>query len=102
LTLLPLFTNFTQNSTVKMNLIFKYGFQYDGFLYGWNKKELYRLPSKSGNKSYGLKKLEQIKVGNSSGYRLKGAKLSIFQLKQLTAEIEEMTFQLLDDCVDIP
>ncbi len=45
-----------------MILKFKYGFEYNDFLYGWNNKELYRLPSKSGNKSYGLKKLDSIVV----------------------------------------
>lgn len=84
-----------------MNIIFKYGFEYDGFLYGWNKKELYRLPSKSGNKSYGLKKLDKINVGNTFGYRLKGAKLSIYQLKQLTTEIN-IEIPVIEDCVDIP
>jgi hypothetical protein len=84
-----------------MILKFKYGFEYDGFLYGWNNKDLYRLPSVSGNKSYGLKKLESIIVGNGVGYRIKTKKLSVNQLKQLTIFIDK-EYQVITDSVDIP
>jgi hypothetical protein len=84
-----------------MKLNFKYGFEYKGFLYGWNKKNLYRLPSKSGNKNYGLKLLNPIMVGNSFGYRIKKQKLSISQLKQLTIRINQK-IEMVEDNIDIP
>lgn len=84
-----------------MVLVFKYGFEFDGFLYGWNNKDLYRLPSSSGNKFYGLKKLDVIKVGSGLGYRIKREKLSINQLKLLTINIDK-EYEIIDDVVDIP
>ena len=84
-----------------MILKFKYGFEYNDFLYGWNNKELYRLPSKSGNKSYGLKKLDSIVVGNSIGYRIKQQKFSLKQLKDRTIFIDK-EYQVIGDSVDIP
>lgn len=84
-----------------MIINFKYGFEYDGFLYGWNNKDLYRLPSKSGNKSYGLKKLDSIIVGNGVGYRIKKQKLSIKQLKEMTIFIDK-EYQIIKDNVDMP
>ena len=84
-----------------MILKFKYGFEYDGFLYGWNNKDLYRLSSKSGNKSYGLKKLDSIVVGNSTGYRIKKQKFSLNQLKERTIFIDK-EYQVIGDSVDIP
>jgi hypothetical protein len=84
-----------------MILKFKYGFEYEGFLYGWNNKELYRLPSTSGNKSYGLKKLDSIVVGNSVGYRIKQQKFSINQLKNRTIFIDK-EYQVIKNEVDIP
>lgn len=86
---------------MEKEIIFKYGFEYDGFLYGWNKKELYRLPSKSGNKSYGLKKIEPIQVGKGTGYRIKTKKLSLYQCKQMTTAID-MKVELVVDTIDIP
>lgn len=84
-----------------MKIEFKYGFEYDGFTYGWNKKELYRLPSVSGNKSYGLKKLPLILVGNKSGYRIKQNKFSIDQLKSMSKEINK-SFEVINDNIDLP
>jgi hypothetical protein len=84
-----------------MIIKFKYGFEYDGFLYGWNNKDLYRLPSTSGNKSYGLKKLDAIVVGNGIGYRIKKQKLSLKQLKDKTIFIDK-EYQVINDTVDIP
>lgn len=80
---------------------FKYGFQHENFIYGWHKKELYRLPSLSGNRSYGLKKLDIIKVGNLLGYRIKGQKFSINQLKDKTVFINK-NYTIITDTVDIP
>lgn len=84
-----------------MILKFKYGFEYNGFLYGWYEKELYRLPSTSGNKKFGLKKLESIVIGNSIGYRIKRDKLTINQLKEKTIFIDK-EIQVITENVDIP
>jgi hypothetical protein len=79
-----------------MILNFKYGFEHEGFLYGWNNKELYRLPSKSGNKNYGLKKINSIIVGNQVGYRIKREKFSVNQLKEKTILINK-EYQVIKD-----
>jgi len=84
-----------------MTIEFKYGFEYKGFTYGWSKKELYRLPSVSGNKSYGLKKLPLILVGSKSGYRIKKDKFSIDQLKSMSKEINK-SFEVINDNIDLP
>ena len=84
-----------------MKLKFKYGFNYKDFLYGWLKKELYRLPSTSGNKSYGLKRLSLIKVGVGEGYRLKKDKLSVLQCKNMAVEINKV-ITVINDTIDLP
>ncbi len=84
-----------------MTIQFKYGFIYDGFMYGWHKKELYRLPSTSGNKSYGIKKLSTILVGTKVGYRIKRQKFTVEQLKQKSTEINK-EFELITDTIDLP
>ena len=83
-----------------MLLKFKYGFEYLGFQYGWLNKELYRLPSTSGNYHYGLKKLNIIKVGNKKGYRIKKQKLTIEQIKERTVLIKTEIIVVKDK--DIP
>ena len=66
---------------------YRYGFNYKNFTFGWFKKELYRLPSKSGLSFYPLKKLNLIDVGNKKGYRIVRDKKTIDQLKELTEVI---------------
>jgi hypothetical protein len=69
---------------------FKFGFEHKGFLFGWHKKELYRLPSVSiNNKKYGIKKLNLIDIGNTKGYRLKKDKFTVTQCVEMTRLIEE-------------
>ena len=77
-----------------MILDFVYGIEYKGFIYGWNKRELYRLPSESGNRSYRLKKLNTIMVGNQIGYHLKRTKFSIKQLKSMTILIPKVSINI--------
>jgi len=84
-----------------MILNFKYGFNHDGFLYGWQNQELYRLPSTSGNKSYGLKKLSLIPVGNVEGYRIKRQKFSIQQLLDRTDTIN-VKIKVIKDSIHLP
>jgi hypothetical protein len=86
-----------------MTIRFKYGFEYGGFLYGWKNHDLYRLPSTSGNKLYGLKKLSLITVGNGSGYHIKRQKFSITQLRDRTTEFAEIkTIKIINDTKDLP
>jgi hypothetical protein len=84
-----------------MIIDFKYGFEYNGFLFGWHKKELYRLPSVSKGKSYGIKKLSIIKVGNDKGYRVKREKMSIKKIVEMTLPIE-VAIKLAKDKKNIP
>lgn len=70
-------------------LNFKYGFDYKSFQFGWLDKELYRLPSKTGNRFFPLKKLKKIKVGKGYGYRVKRDKLSLIQLEAKTKVINK-------------
>lgn len=65
-----------------MILHFKYGFYYKNKLFGWLKKELYKLPDKG--KNYGLRKLNPIPIGNQIGYRVCRDKKTIKQLKEIT------------------
>ena len=67
---------------------FKYGFTHKGQPYGWYKKELYRLPFTKQLRSYSLKQLSLIKIGNKQGYRVSKDKLSLQQLKCMTKEID--------------
>jgi hypothetical protein len=71
-----------------MIIDFKYGFECEGFLYGWHKKELYRLPQKVGSK-YGIKKLNLIPIGNHTGYRIKRKKFTVSQCVEMTSVIEK-------------
>jgi hypothetical protein len=85
-----------------MILKFKYGFIFEDFTYGWYEQELYRLPSTSADKkTYGLKKLTSILVGNKVGYRIKRQKFTIEQLKGKTIFIDK-EYQVINDSVDIP
>ncbi|MBK7362770.1 MAG: hypothetical protein IPJ01_10780 [Micavibrio sp.] len=84
-----------------MILNFKYGFSYDGFLYGWQNKKLYRLPSTSGNKSYGLKELSLIPVGNGEGYRIKRQKFSVQQLLD-RSDVIDVKIKVIKDSIHLP
>lgn len=68
--------------------VYKYGFTYKHFNYGWYKKDLYRLPSvNSKNQNFPLKKLNLIKVNKKKGYRLLRDKKTLDQLEELTEVI---------------
>ena len=84
-----------------MTLKFNHGFEYSGFQYGWHNKDVYRLPSVSGNNSYGLKKLNPIQVGNKTGYRIKRQKLTIEQLKAKSVFIGK-EIHIVSDSKNIP
>ena len=83
-----------------MILRFKYGFDYKGIPYGWLKGKLYRLPYNSKDKrSYPLKELESILIGNKVGYRVGRDKKTIEQLEVLTNRINFEYNKIVDsDC----
>lgn len=67
-----------------MIIIYKYGFTYKGFLFGWKEKKLYRLPSEKNLRNYSLKELSKIKINNHDGYRVVRDKKTIKQLMEMT------------------
>lgn len=68
-----------------MIIRFKYGFEVNGFIFGWNKKDLYRLPVFINKRSYSLKKLNKINInGKLNGYRVNTKPKTIKQLQELT------------------
>lgn len=71
-----------------MILNFKYGFTYKELNFGWKDKVLYRLPSFTKMKSYPLKKLDLISIGNKKGYRVNRDKKTIKQLMEITEKID--------------
>jgi len=71
-----------------MIINFNFGIIYKNVQYGWYKKQLYRLPHLSdGGYNFGLKKLNQIMVGNKVGYRLSGDKKTFAFLESVTHKI---------------
>lgn len=63
-----------------MIIEFNYGFEFNGFIYGWKDKDLYRLPTNRGNRHYPLKKVGKYEGGYYVGRRMK----SIAQVKSMT------------------
>lgn len=68
-----------------MILEFSYGFKFNGFLYGWKDKELYRLPITRNNRHYPLMKVGRYEGGYYVGRRMKSDK----QVKSMTHFINE-------------
>ena len=78
---------------------FKYGFEYLGVRYGWNKKQLYRLPFISNNRSFDLKEIKPILIGSTTVYNIQRNKLTINKLKQRTESVDWYVKILkLEDC----
>ena len=71
-------------NTMQIKLI-KYGLTYNGILYGWIKKKLYRLPyfNTKTKRSYDLKEVKQI--GNH--YLISRNKVNLLTLKNKTMVI---------------
>lgn len=67
-----------------MIIDYKYGFDFDGILYGWKDKKLYRLPQMINKRFYPIKELTLINVGNQKGYNINRKKKSIRQLQDMT------------------
>ncbi|MFH2032062.1 MAG: hypothetical protein ABIJ40_15815 [Bacteroidota bacterium] len=79
---------------------YKYGFIYNGILYGWHKKELYKLSQTVNKRSYSEKKLNQILIGNKVGYRVGKDQKTIDQLAELTHYINKEYQNINDE--DLP
>jgi hypothetical protein len=54
-----------------MIIHFKFGFEFNGLMYGWHKKELYRLPTTKNNRHYTLMKVGRYANGYYVGRRMK-------------------------------
>ena len=83
-----------------MIMKFKYGFFFENVLFGWYKKELYRLPQEIGNRQYPLKKLDQIIIGQNVGYNVCNKKKTIKQLEEITIVINKEVSRIIDN--DLP
>jgi len=67
---------------------FNYGFIYHGVRYGWNKKQLYRLPFERNNRTFQLKKIDPIIIGCTTCYNIQRNKLTINRIKHLTTSVD--------------
>ena len=79
-----------------MILKYKYGIDFEGMKYGWDKGILFRLPQTIGKNYYPLKKLTLIKVGCQMGYLLNRKRKSLPQLKSMTIYIN-FELQIIED-----
>jgi len=80
-----------------MIIKYKYGFEYKGFLYGWKDKELFRLPTTKGMRTYGLLPL---KKWNDKGYYIGRDRKSFSQIETMTNFIN-FEYQKIKD-KDVP
>jgi hypothetical protein len=80
-----------------MKIYFKKGFYFNGYLYGWHKKKLFRLP-KVTKKGY-LPLLELKPCKEVNGYNVGRCKKSIKQLEAITTDINYIYEKIMhDDC----
>ena len=79
-----------------MIISFKFGFKFNGILYGFNDKKLYRLPQMIGLRFYPLLELPQINVGNTKGYLVGSKRKSMIQIKSMTHFINE-NIEIIND-----
>ena len=82
-----------------MIIKYKYGFDFNGILYGWKSKELYRMPQNIGKRFYPLKQLE-LKTWNNGltrGYLVGKKRKSLEQLKAMTIFINHEDQVILDE-----
>jgi len=84
-----------------MTLRFKYGFTFKTLKYGWHEKKLYRLPCTSYNRTFVLKEVPVIRIGNKDGYCCVKVKKTIDQLKEITKPIKEVVIEITES-VDVP
>lgn len=68
-------------------MYFKYGFEYNGIVYGWKDKKLYKLPYTKNKRSYALKEIPMYCFKSTFVFNISRRKLTINRLKQLTKEV---------------
>ena len=66
---------------------YEYGITFNGFVYGWKDRKLFRLPQVINKRFLPLKELSMINVGNNKGYLLNQKRLSMKQLQSMTGII---------------
>jgi len=66
---------------------FNYGFEYKNVKYGWNQKQLYRLPFYNSKRTYQLKLIKPIVIGSTTCYNIQRNKITINRLKTLTEKV---------------
>lgn len=67
---------------------FRYGFEYLEVRYGWNKKQLYRLPFTRNNRSFDLKLINEIVIGSTTVYNIQRKKFTINKIKSITTNVD--------------
>ena len=78
---------------------FKHGFIYMGVRYGWNKKQLYRLPFSRNLRNYDLKLIKPILIGSTTCYNLQRNKVTINRIEKLTTKVDwNIEFLDVADC----
>ena len=70
-----------------MIINYEYGISFEGYLFGWKDKKLFRLPQVINKRFLPLKELKIINVGNNKGYLLNQKRLSFSQLESMTGII---------------
>jgi hypothetical protein len=80
-----------------MIIRYTYGFEYNGILYGWKEKELYRLPQMIGKRFYPLRKCGE---WDDKGYYLGADRKSFAQLKSMTVFINQEVHEI--ESSDVP
>lgn len=78
-----------------MIIKFKYGFYFEGKLYGWSDKKLHRLPQMIGLRFYPLKECSKY----DKGFFLGAKRKSLKQLESMTIVIDKEVSVIKDsDC----
>jgi hypothetical protein len=75
---------------------YKHGFEFDGIMFCWKNKELYRMPYLKGNRSYQKRKLIKKEIGNGFGYSICGVQKAMDNLEDITKSIEYKEIVFVD------
>ena len=69
-------------------MVFKYGFYYFGFKYGFIDNKLFRLPIEKDGRQYPLREVPRIKLSETGiGYRLVRQKKSLAQVESMLEKV---------------
>ena len=81
-----------------MVMNFEYGLRYEGRLYVWFKKKLYRYPFENKGRYYGLKEI----IPKHGKYRLARKWVSMGSVKRLTTIVDVLPVNELPKHSDLP